>query len=92
MAGGYTTAAVIFAIEYLMRVLTGRTKDLNEKIKEDEIGNMQPPPYHTLFNPEHRQHKIINGRDYWVIKSKQGEINLVPMRTPSALLFQSTKY
>lgn len=55
-----------------------------------------PPPYHALFQPpfaynSNAKKKFINGRDYWVITSVNGETTLVPVRTPSALLFQYTQ-
>ncbi|XP_044731290.1 glutamate receptor 4 [Chrysoperla carnea] len=58
-----------------------------------------PPSYHTLFQPYSNssmyppdgKKKIINGRDYWVIKATNGDTRLIPVRTPSALLFQYTQ-
>lgn len=52
-----------------------------------------PPPYHALFQPPfpnspNGAKKNINGRDYWIVKSVYGETKLIPVRTPSALLFQ----
>lgn len=53
-----------------------------------------PPPYHSLFHPPFNfnhtnyQKKNINGRDYWVVNNKHGGKDLIPHRTPSALLFQ----
>lgn len=32
--------------------------------------------------------QLINGRNYMVFKTKQGETRLIPMRTPSAALFE----
>lgn len=32
--------------------------------------------------------QIINGRDYMVFKNEDGESRLIPLRTPSAALFQ----
>ncbi|EFA01567.1 glutamate receptor ionotropic, delta-1 [Tribolium castaneum] len=53
-----------------------------------------PPPYHTLFNPPHKSDNMkkrnFNGREYWVYDSISGETKMIPMRTPSALLFQYT--
>ncbi|RZB39912.1 glutamate receptor ionotropic, delta-1, partial [Asbolus verrucosus] len=53
-----------------------------------------PPSYNTLFNPpsnnDHIKKKNINGREYWVYDSSGGEKKMVPLRTPSALLFQFT--
>lgn len=52
-----------------------------------------PPSYHTLFDlnavKQNGKRKIINGRDYWVYETTNGT-RLVPLRTPSALLFQFT--
>ena len=42
----------------------------------------------NLYNRRLVEKHFINGRDYWVIKEKDGDQRLVPIRTPSALLFQ----
>lgn len=63
-----------------------------------------PPSYATLFNrnkifttddyiksfdSNHSGTKrVINGRNYMVFRNSDGEPRLVPMRTPSAALFQ----
>ncbi|KAJ8909466.1 hypothetical protein NQ315_011235 [Exocentrus adspersus] len=53
-----------------------------------------PPSYQSLFYPPFKysngnyQKKNINGRDYWVVNNKEGARELIPLRTPSALLFQ----
>nr|QBB73022.1 ionotropic receptor [Protaetia brevitarsis] len=52
-----------------------------------------PPPYHAIFKPpfpnsEDTRMRTVNGRDYWVIKTSDGNSKLVPIRTPSAFLFQ----
>ncbi|KAJ3657317.1 hypothetical protein Zmor_009131 [Zophobas morio] len=53
-----------------------------------------PPSYYTLFNPSSKNENIkkknINGREYWVYDSVGGGPKMIPMRTPSALLFQYT--
>nr|AOG12850.1 ionotropic receptor [Eogystia hippophaecolus] len=55
----------------------------------------QPPPYESLFGRNSRykmtdqfQTKIINGREYWVVDTVSGDTRLIPMRTPSAFLYQ----
>lgn len=66
--------------------------------------NVTPPPaYATLFNrskiftteeyikpfdTETGVKKVINGRQYMVYRNSDGEPRLVPIRTPSAALFQ----
>lgn len=66
--------------------------------------NVTPPPaYATLFNrnkifttEEYRksfdmstgEQKVINGRDYMVYRNENGEPRLVPIRAPSAALFE----
>ncbi|XP_072376313.1 glutamate receptor ionotropic, delta-2 [Diabrotica undecimpunctata] len=57
--------------------------------------NITPPPsYQTLFKPpfsfaeEGGYKKQINGRDYWIVDKKNGFRQMIPLRTPSALLFQ----
>ncbi|XP_057653722.1 glutamate receptor ionotropic, kainate 4 isoform X1 [Diorhabda carinulata] len=53
-----------------------------------------PPSYQTLFKPpfsyigEGGYKKQINGRDYWIVNTKDGLTQMIPQRTPSALLFQ----
>lgn len=54
-----------------------------------------PPPYHALFNPPfahspNGRKMQINGREYWVVSSVYGDTRYIPVRTPSALLFQYT--
>ncbi|GAB0095279.1 Ionotropic glutamate receptor [Sergentomyia squamirostris] len=73
-----------------------------ENVKVDSI--TPPPPYTTLFrrsqnilgeqkefasrdeNTMHRQN--INGREYFVVKGSDGVSRLIPLRVPSAALFQ----
>ncbi|XP_069680618.1 glutamate receptor ionotropic, delta-1 [Periplaneta americana] len=51
---------------------------------------MFPPPYSVLMQqqPGLGKHQNINGRDYLVINSKTGDPQLIPVRSPSAFLFQ----
>lgn len=50
----------------------------------------QLPIYDSIDNVISSKTRFINGRDYFVIKGITGEKRLVPVRTPSALLFQYT--
>nr|QUP79602.1 ionotropic receptor 15 [Monochamus saltuarius] len=51
-----------------------------------------PPSYNSLFHPPFNynncQKKNINGREYWIVNNGHGGKELIPHRTPSALLFQ----
>ena len=49
-----------------------------------------PPPYSVLMQnqPAFGKHQNINGRDYLVINNKTGDPQLIPVRSPSAFLFQ----
>lgn len=72
--------------------LNHRKKQHNLESNGLEIRMPPPPPYHSLFYPpfafdSNGKKKYINGRDYWVVES-MGETRLIPVRTPSALLFQ----
>lgn len=62
-----------------------------EKAKDNFIKALPPPSYQTLFGQKNAQKRIVNGRDYWVIKSFEGDTRLIPVRQPSALLFQYTQ-
>ncbi|XP_061706354.1 glutamate receptor ionotropic, delta-2 isoform X1 [Cydia pomonella] len=57
-----------------------------------------PPPYDSLFGQNSRYKmngdsttKIINGREYWVVGTVSGDIRFIPVRTPSAFLYQRDK-
>jgi len=52
--------------------------------------NMVPPPYSVLMAEQYGlgKHQNINGRDYVVVTSKSGNPQLIPVRAPSAFLFQ----
>ncbi|CAO1399563.1 unnamed protein product [Diamesa serratosioi] len=59
-------------------------------------GFSPPPPYGAIFvngkaknfDESNGQMKTINGRNYTVVKDNNGSSQLVPMRTPSAAIFQ----
>lgn len=61
---------------------------------EDNIPAFPPPPsYHALFKPPFAhspsgEKEVINGREYWVIRSFTGDTRLIPVRAPSAILYQ----
>ncbi|XP_034937609.1 glutamate receptor U1-like [Chelonus insularis] len=66
--------------------------------KVNDIGNINNnndiqiimPIYESVDNYKNMKKHYINGRDYWVITEQGGDKRLVPVRSPSALLFQYT--
>ncbi len=66
-----------------------------------DVPTITPPPsYATLYNrnrnnniwtlseTENKNTQCINGREYMVMKGNDGQKRLIPLRTPSAALFQ----
>lgn len=52
--------------------------------------DLLPPPYSVLMKQQYGlgKHQNINGREYLVINSTSGDTQLIPVRAPSAFLFQ----
>ena len=78
--------------------VNGGSSDYENRVKksgEDMYSFPPPPSYYSLFKPpfatglEGKMH-VINGRNYWVTKTVDGSTQLIPVRTPSAFLFQYT--
>lgn len=79
------------------KAFNAKNKQNSKRNDEDEDFDILPPPpsYHALFRPPfafspNGVKKLINGREYWVIKGRDGETRLVPMRSPSAFLYTYT--
>lgn len=77
-----------------MGLNNNRKKNNKKRNKSDEEFDDAPPPpsYHALFRPPfafspNGTKKLINGREYWIVKSHDGETRLVPVRSPSAFLY-----
>nr|ARO76467.1 ionotropic receptor 4 [Conogethes punctiferalis] len=94
----------LFIKRYICKTKDEVTKPKRKKTKFEKrlrihtYDDSQPPPYDAIFgrNPkikvtERAQRKIINGREYLVIDVSNGETRLIPVRTPSALLYQLDK-
>lgn len=70
--------------------------EMFERGVDSSIHLFNPPPYNSLFktpylnslNNANGEKQLINGREYYVVKSPSGTTRLVPVRAPSALLFQ----
>lgn len=97
---GFAIAVFVFVIEICIKMLS-KSKDKQRKthLRNDlNFGQVvpPPPPYKSLLfypfpNSPNGKKVIVNGRDYWLVKSANGSNTmLVPVRTPSALLFQYT--
>ncbi|KAF5281304.1 hypothetical protein FQR65_LT14765 [Abscondita terminalis] len=96
-----TTGFVLSVLAFILEILIGgkhkrsiqERKVLSEKAFVPRTQGL-PPPYHTLFgapfNYADGDKTNFNGRDYWVVPSERGSKSLVPVRAPSALLFQYT--
>ncbi|XP_011301130.1 glutamate receptor ionotropic, delta-2 [Fopius arisanus] len=81
----------------------GRVKDVNAVGKYDSsaanysnanidscVGKISPI-YESIYgNGRTAKKTYINGRDYWMITAPTGDKRLIPIRAPSALLFQYT--
>ncbi|KAI5636647.1 ligand-gated ion channel domain-containing protein [Phthorimaea operculella] len=75
---------------------TKRRKSKSKKTRfKAQDDDSRPPPYDSLFGINSRytqsmshKTKIINGREYYVMNVANGETRLVPVRTPSALLYR----
>ncbi|XP_045492038.1 glutamate receptor ionotropic, delta-1 [Colias croceus] len=101
MAVGLATAVSVFVGEVtLKRYGIAKYKGKHLKIVRKQLKPTQnfnfddtrPPPYESLFGKSKKgtdsTKKIINGREYWVINKENGETRLIPVRTPSALLYR----
>ncbi|CAK1578631.1 unnamed protein product [Parnassius mnemosyne] len=74
---------------------TDNKKRKTSRFIENNNDNSRPPPYDSLFGGKSRykisdqsQIKIINGREYRVVNTVNGETRLIPVRTPSAFLYE----
>ncbi|XP_063233347.1 glutamate receptor ionotropic, delta-1 [Bacillus rossius redtenbacheri] len=96
---GYAIAVAIFCGELLARVIAkfheSRVIETHDTGYVPSKSHMFPPPYSTVLMGLDAEGGIpggkkqnINGRDYLVVDAKDGDRRLIPMRTPSAFLFQ----
>ncbi|KPJ15272.1 Glutamate receptor delta-2 subunit [Papilio machaon] len=85
-----------------MNANSNKDKDNKRKRKKSRVrfvehsyDDSRPPPYDSLFGgkPQYKitdrtQRKVINGREYCVFDTANGGTRLIPVRTPSAFLYQ----
>ncbi|CAK1551986.1 unnamed protein product [Leptosia nina] len=98
MAVGMATAVAVFVGEISIRRYIFKRCCEKQKLRRNmrqvkpiTIDESQPPPYESLFGKAKRgqtKKEMINGREYWVINKDNGETRLIPVRTPSALLYR----
>ncbi|XP_026747395.1 glutamate receptor ionotropic, delta-1 isoform X2 [Trichoplusia ni] len=107
MAAGSGIAMAVFAGEvFLKRYVKikmnkgGKTKKKKVKLsnKKSRIyDDSRPPPYDSLFsrnpkfNVENTRTKMINGREYYIFETGNGDKKLIPVRAPSSFLYRSDK-
>nr|AGY49253.1 putative ionotropic receptor [Sesamia inferens] len=106
MVAGSATAVAVFAAEiFIKRYVSGKINTNKEsKRKKTKMSkkltscdDSRPPPYESLFgknprfNIENARTKIINGREYYVFETANGEKKLIPARAPSSFLYRSDK-
>lgn len=89
---GFSGALVVFCIELLWTYCT--TRSLNSK--SNKLQRFKNNYNKFVINNELEKNVTIqnqvqtkiNGREYFMITAKEGDKRLIPLRTPSALLFQ----
>ncbi|XP_036143482.1 glutamate receptor ionotropic, delta-1 isoform X2 [Monomorium pharaonis] len=69
-------------------VYTTKNQLFDKRVNLQKI-NMRPPYPNFLHNVT-KTKKHINGRDYYIVLDRYGDQRLIPIRTPSAFLFQYT--
>ncbi|CAB3228669.1 unnamed protein product [Arctia plantaginis] len=105
MGVGSGVALAVFAAEMLFKryisVKIRKGKKGKKTSKSSKTAwthdDTRPPPYDSLFgkkskiNFENTRPQIINGREYYVIESGNGDKKLIPVRAPSSFLYRSVK-
>lgn len=72
-----------------------KKKKRDRKIVDEDDAMPPPPAYYALFRPPfayspNGMRKTINGTEYWVVKTHNGDTRLIPIRSPSAVLYNYT--
>ncbi|KAL6257038.1 hypothetical protein P5V15_011973 [Pogonomyrmex californicus] len=67
-----------------------KSHPLNKQANLQKINLQSPYPRNVLYDIAQRKKHCINGRDYYVVMDRYGDQRLIPIRTPSAFLFQYT--
>lgn len=87
VAVGFSIATVIFLIEFLeLTIKNYKTKKQNNSVNFKQA-QKRIMSHYNFFGKAGKK-KNINGRTYFEFKSSYGDVTLVPIRSPSALLYQ----
>lgn len=70
-------------------VYTTKNQLIDKRINSDKT-NTRPPHPNFLNDVVQGKKHYINGRDYYIVMDRYGDQRLIPIRTPSAFLFQYT--
>lgn len=67
----------------------------SKRIRFKDYDESRPPPYEALFGLNSRyktadtpKKKLINGREYYEVATPNGDTRFIPVRAPSAFLYQ----
>lgn len=97
---GFSVAIIAFVGEVIYRCKKKHDKNKRTPINSElptyamnpplDFMKRSPPPLYQNIGTvqDFAKKQIINGRDYYIITEQDGDKRLVPIRTPSAFLFQ----
>ncbi|XP_071568283.1 glutamate receptor ionotropic, delta-1 isoform X1 [Temnothorax nylanderi] len=71
-------------------VYTTKNQLFDRRINLEKINRRPPYPNVPLNDVTQGKKHCINGRDYYIVMDRYGDQRLIPIRTPSAFLFQYT--
>lgn len=86
VAAGYAIALLVFLLEAFIAYVNRK-----ELCRKQKTSGPQALKNAILFaKDENSKMHYINGRNYYVVVGNNGDQRLIPVRTPSAVLFQYT--
>ena len=90
--GGFGLSVLAFCFEVALRHCRCCPGELKAPNDGKAAWNTKHDLINAAKNLNKENWKNINGRDYMIMHGKNGDSRLVPMRTPSAFLFQYSAY
>ncbi|XP_066906337.1 glutamate receptor ionotropic, delta-2 isoform X1 [Halyomorpha halys] len=89
---GFSGALIVFCIELLWTYCATRSFNSKsnklQRLKNNYNKFVIPSEFEKNAAIPNQVQTKINGREYFMITAKEGDKRLIPLRTPSALLFQ----